>query len=171
MTNPKDLVNNLSLLQWIVLTVVATIATLIKFFWFITRYIRLQYRFARNLRRKIYFLKTSDLKNLQTEKDALGEIKIFNVVDEIKLINNDLNILQKLDSNSVFVVGYDSNFNMYGDLIREACARKIPVIIYAKQGEIQNSEHWKVFNSHICCDVANTTNRILVILLNTLMIA
>lgn len=162
---------DISTLHWIIGILIIVILALIPFFLFIKRYIRLQFRFARNLTRKIYFLKTSDLKNLQTEKDALKDIKIFNIEDDIKSISNDLTVLQKMQKHSAFVIGYDPNFDMYADLIKHACDRKIPVIIFARQGEIQNPEHWKAFNSYICCDIANTTNRILVILINTLMIA
>lgn len=166
----KESLNNASLIHWIIGISLTIILTIGSFLGFIGRFITLQFRFARNLKRKIYFLKITDAKNLQAERDALKQIKIFNVENEIKNISNDLKVLHNIDNHSAFVVGYDPSFRKYDELIKLASDRKIPVIIFAKQGEIKDSKHWDVFNSYICCDVANTTNRILVILLNTLMV-
>jgi len=65
---------------------------------------------------------------------------------------------------------YDKVKQQILSVIDKAESKKIPVIIYAKQGEIKNLEHWEIFNGYIFCDVANTPNRLVIILLNILKI-
>ncbi len=161
-----ELLGSLSLLHWLIVLAVAVLSWLV----YVWRYLKLQYGFARNLKRRVYFLKTSSDKNLQTERDLIKNIGLFNVQDDIKDISGDLKTLQNLKSRSAFIVGYDTNYSLFGELIDEARSKNIPVIIFAKQGEIQNQEHWKAFNGYIYCDVANTSNRLSIILLNVLMI-
>jgi len=157
---------SLSLLHWLVLAGVGVLSWLV-YAW---RYARLQCRLAKNLKRKVYFLKTSSSKNLQVEKDLVKGIGLFSVEDDIKDISENLKPMQNLKSKAAFIVGYDPIYSLYKDLIEEAKRKNIPVIVFSEQGEIQNSEHWKIFNGYIYCDVANTSNRLVVILLNILMI-
>lgn len=161
-----EYIKTLSLVHWI------AIISIIILSWslYIWRYLKLQFRFAKNLKRKIYFLKVSIDKNLQTEKDLIKKIKLFNIEEDIKDISKDLKALQSLNSNAVFIVGYDQKYLLYSNLLTEAKSKNIPVIIFAKQSEIRNQDHWKNFNDYIYCDVANTSNRLSVILLNILMI-
>lgn len=158
---------SLSLIHWLIVLGIA-IASVLVYVW---RYLRLQHSFARNLKRHIYFLQTSDDKNLQTERDLIKKIALFNVERDIKNISKDLKPLQNLNSRAVFVVGYDPQYSLFKELVDEARNKNIPVIIFARQGEIKDLEHWKVFNGYVYCDVANTSNRLAVILLNILMIA
>lgn len=161
-----EYIKTLSLVHWIVIISIIILSWSL----YIWRYLKLQFRFAKNLKRKIYFLKVSIDKNLQTEKDLIKKIKLFNIEEDIKDISKDLKALQSLNSNAVFIVGYDQKYLLYSDLLTEAKSKNIPVIIFAKQGEIRNQDHWKNFNDYIYCDVANTSNRLSVILLNILMI-
>lgn len=158
---------SLSLVHWLIVLGIAIASALV----YVWRYLRLQYGFARNLKRHIYFLQTSDDKNLQTERDLIKKIALFNVEHDIKNISESLKPLQNLHSRSVFIVGYNPTYNLYKELFDEARRKNIPVIIFAKQSEIKEAEHWKVFNGYVYCDVANTSNRLTVILLNNLMIA
>ncbi len=133
------------------------------------RYFSIQIRFAKNLRRKIYFLKTSDKKSLQTQKGKIKNLKLFDVKEEIKDISNSLDVLQTLKDNAVYIVGYDKNYQNYEKLFERARSKNIPIILFAKHGEIQK-ESWDLINEYIYCDVANTTNRLAIILLNILKI-
>lgn len=161
-----EFIGTLSLMHWLIIIGVALLSWLL----YIWRYLRLQFRFAKNLKRKVYFLKTSDDKGLQTEKDLIKKIKLFNVENDIKDISVDLKVLQNLKSNAVYVVGYNSDYSLYDNLLSEAKNKNIPIIIFARQGEIKEAKHWASFNGYICCDVANTSNRLLIILINILMI-
>ena len=165
--NIWNMLESLSLVHWLIVLGIAIASALV----YVWRYLRLQYGFARNLKRHIYFLQTSDSKNLQTERDLIKKIALFNVEQDIKNISADLKPLQNLHSRAVFVVGYDPEYSLFKELVDEARSKNIPVIIFAKQGEIKDPEHWKVFNGYVYCDVANTSNRLAVILLNILMIA
>ncbi len=170
MTNLNDfwiLLGHISLFQWIVGIISSVFFGFAIYVW---RYIRIQWRFMRNLKRKVYFLKTSNDKILQTEKDLIKKIELFNVESDIKDITNDIKVTQGLDKNAVYIVGYNKDYKNYKKLVDKASDKNIPVIIFAKQGEIRESEHWDVFNSYIYCDVANTSSRLAVILMNTLII-
>ncbi len=138
-------------------------------FIYLLRYIKSQWRFGRNLRRKIYFLKTSDDKNLQTQKDKLNSLGLFNLEKDIKDISSKLDVLQNLKNNAVYIVGYDEGYS-YKQLFSRAVSMSIPVLIFANSGEIKKEEHWDLFNSYVYCDIANTTNRLAIILLNILKI-
>ncbi len=165
--NIWNVLGSLSLIHWLAVLGVAVISGLV----YVWRYLRLQYGFACNLKRRVYFLKTSTSKNLQTERDMIRRISLFNIEDDIKDVSQDLKPLQNLRSRAAFVVGYDSEYSRLGELVNEARSKNIPVIIFAKQGEIKKPEHWEVINGYIYCDVANTSNRLAIILLNMLMIA
>lgn len=167
MTKIWESIGMLSLVHWIIIISVAILSWLL----YIWRYLKLQFRFVKNLKRKVYFLKTSDDKNLQTEKDLVKKIKLFNVENDIKDISKNLKVLQNLKSNAAFIVGYNPSYSLFGDLLSEVKNKNIPIIILARQGEIKDQNHWESFNGYIYCDVANTTNRLSIILLNILMIA
>ncbi|MBU1730082.1 hypothetical protein KJ557_00790 [Patescibacteria group bacterium] len=161
-----EFIGALSLVHWLIIIGIATLSWLL----YIWRYLRLQFRFAKNLKRKVYFLKTINNGSLQTEKDLIKKIKLFNVENDIKDISEDLKVLQNLKSNAVYIVGYNPEYLLYDKLLSEAKNKNIPIIIFARQGEIKKPEHWISFNGYICCDVANTSNRLLIILTNILMI-
>ncbi|MCI5207961.1 MAG: hypothetical protein D3910_04035 [Candidatus Electrothrix sp. ATG2] len=142
------------------------ILTFFVLFW---RYIRVQWRFGKNLRRKIYFLKTTGEKPLTSELDSLHKLKMFNLVEDIKDISVSIKNLQALETNAVYIVGYSEQYDKYDKLIQSAENFRIPIIFFANFEEI-TKEHRALFNDSIFCDVANTTRRLAIILLNTLKI-
>ncbi len=155
-----ELLGHISLLCWIITIILS--GTLL-YFW---RYIKSQFVFGKNLKRKIYFFKTADDKNLQTQKDKLKSLKLFNIEDDIKDISKKIDVLQNLKDDAVYIVGYNNKYN-YKDLFDKAENKKIPILIFAYPKEIKD---WSLFNNYIYCDVANTTNRLVIILLNILKI-
>lgn len=163
----KEFLENISLIHWIV---VGIVTALIPFLIFIRKYILLQFRFANNLRRRIYFLRLEDSASLVSERDLVGKTKLFNVEKDIYKVSDDPKVLQLMERHSLFVIGYDAKYRKYKELIDKAQENNTPIIIYAKQGEIKNSSHWKLFNNYIYCDVANTSSRLTVIILNTMYI-
>lgn len=132
------------------------------------KWIKLEFRFGKNLKRKVYFLKVSELKTLQTQKDKIKNLKLFNLEEDIKDISKKLDVLQNLKDNAVYIVGYDPEYD-YKKLFEKAESKNIPILIFANQGEIKKD--WDLFNGYIYCDIANTTNRLVIILLNILKIA
>jgi hypothetical protein len=158
---------NLSLLHWLI-ALILIIGGFVIYFW---KWIKLQFRFGKNLKRKIYFLKLSNDKNLETEKDQIRNLALFNIEDEIKDISKDTKNLQNFKKDAVYIIGYNKNKDseFYNNLITEAKINKIPVIIFAQQREIKE-EHWHIFNGYVYLDIANTTNRLAIILLNILKI-
>ena len=156
---------NIALLHW-----VATVLVLLSsFFLYFRRYIQVQLRFGNNLRRKIYFLKTSEKKTLQSERDSLCKLKVFNIVEDIKDISESIKNLQALDKNAVYIIGYSEQYDKYSQLIQSAENARIPIIFFANFEEI-TKEHRTLFSDSIFCDVANTSRRLTIILLNTLKI-
>ena len=89
---------------------------------------------------------------------------------DIYTVSDDPKVLQLMEKHSLFVIGYDANYSKYKELIDKAQENNTPIIIYAKQGEIKDSKHWDLFNNYIYCDVANTSSRLTVTILNTMYI-
>jgi cell division protein FtsX len=167
MNNIISGLEKIAFVHWVAVLLVAVSG----FLFYLWRYVKVQWRFGKNLRRKIYFIKTSEEKKLKLERDSLVKLKTFNLVEDIKDISISIKDLQALDRNAVYVVGYSSQYSAYKELVDSAKHDNIPIIIFADQGEIKpESGHWKIFNDYIYCDVANTTNRLAIILLNTLKI-
>lgn len=163
----KEFIENISLIQWIIGGI---ITALIPFLIFIRKYVILQFRFANNLRRKIYFLRLEDSAPLISERELISKTKLFNVEKDIYTVSDDPKVLQLMEKHSLFVIGYDASYSKYKELIDKAQENHTPIIIYAKQGEIKDSKHWDLFNNYIYCDVANTSSRLTVIILNTMYI-
>ena len=136
---------------------------------YIWKFLYIQFRFAKNIKKKIYFFKTSDKNNMQTEKDLIKEIEFFNVISDIKDISSSTKAVQNCSKDAVYIVGYSAEYGHYKELIKFAQSHGIPIIIFAKQGAIQEG-HFKFFNEYIYCDVANTSARLAMILMNILMI-
>lgn len=97
-------------------------------------------------------------------------MKLLKIEKDIKDISESISKLDNLKSNAVYIVGYDENYDKFSDIIEYARRYKNPIVIFAKQWEIKNSDHRDVFNSYIYCDIANTPNRLSIILLNILKI-
>ena len=154
-----------------IISILVGIIALISISIYAWRYLKSQFKFIKNLKRKIYFLKTSNVLNLQAEKGYIKKVGLFNIDDQIKDVSNDYNFrtLQSLKSNAVYIVGYDKNYQSYKSLLRKAESSNIPILILSKPNEV-TAEHFEFFNSYIYCDVANTTNRLVVMLLNMLKI-
>lgn len=158
---------NISLLTKIYSIVIFIFGGSLVYFW---RYLKAQIKFWKNLKRKVYFLKTSANKDLQNEKDLISNIELFNIENEVKDIGNNINKLDNLLINAVYIVWYDEEYSKYSELIGYARNKRIPVIIFANQWEIKKSENWNLFNGYIYCDIANTPNRLSVIILNIMKI-
>lgn len=133
------------------------------------KYLRTEFQFAKNLKRKIYFLKTSKEESLQTEKDTIKNLRLFNIEEEIKDISNGEKPLENFKGNVVYIIGYKKGYRHYEPILKCAMDNKIPVIIFAKPQEIDEKD-LAIFDKHIYCDVANTTTRLAIVLLNILRI-
>ena len=94
---------------------------------------------------------------------------MFNVVEDIKDISISIKDLHALERNAVYIIGYSKQYDQYNELIQLAENLKIPIIFLAKFEEIIQ-EHRLLFNDSMFCDVANTSRRLAIILLNTLKI-
>ena len=110
----KEFIENISLIQWIIGGI---ITALIPFLIFIRKYVILQFRFANNLRRKIYFLKLEDSAPLISERELISKTKLFNVEKDIYTVSDDPKVLQLMEKHSLFVIGYDANYSKYKELI------------------------------------------------------
>ena len=163
-----DILSSISLVRGIGITVATLAGVFSIYFW---RYLKGQLKLGKNLKRKIYFLTTSNVISLQAEKDNIKEIGLFNIENETKDISDGLKELQPLDKRAVYIVGYDENYGnkKYKDLINRVENNGIPIIIFSGREKITPKD-WEVFRSYIYCDIANTTNRLAILLLNMLNI-
>lgn len=168
MNDLKSWLENMTLIYKVIAIVFS--GGILTFFFYFWKYIKVQWRFGRNLKREVYFLRTSDEKDLEAERRLLKKLNIFNISEGVVSISSSRKDIENLDKHAVYIIGYSSQYPAYKDLFESARYSKIPIIIFANQGEIKNSEHWKIFNEYIYCDVANTTNRLSIILLSTLKI-
>ena len=78
---------------WWLLGLLITVISFMFVYW---KYLRTELRFAKNLKRKIYFLKTSEEKTLQTEKGTIKNLRLFNIEEEITDISNGAKTIAKL---------------------------------------------------------------------------
>ena len=72
-------------------------------------------------------------------------------------------------SNIVYIIGYKKEYGHYKSILKYAMDNKIPVIIFAKPQEIDKKD-LEIFDEYIYCDIANTTTRLAIVLLNILRI-
>ena len=116
----------------------------------------------------IYFLKSSNDKIMQAQRDRLKSLG-FNCVDDIKDIsNNKLDVLQNLRDNAVYIVGYSDDYD-YKKLLDVAKHKKSCIIFFAHLGEIKRVENLELINDGINnCDVAHTMNGLATSLSNLL---
>ena len=163
----SEFLTNLSLFHWAFFVFFASSLAFFCWFW---KFIKIQIRFGKNLKRTVYFLMTSEAKKLDTEKNTLNKLEIFNLDKEVKDISINDKVLQTVKKNAVYIVGYDNEYDKYVDLFATARNTMIPIIVFANPGEIKKKEHWDIFNGYIYCDVANTTNRIAMILMSMMKI-
>ncbi|MCP4119564.1 MAG: hypothetical protein GY737_30020 [Desulfobacteraceae bacterium] len=159
--------SQLSLSHWLLVVFLPGATGFFVYFW---KYLKAQFRFGRNLKRNVYFLKTSEAKKLSVEKNTLAQLKLFNLDPEIKDIAENLKELQLFKKQAVYIVGYDAKYDKYKELFDRARPANIPILILANPGEITSREHWNIFNGYIYCDVANSANRTGIILMGMMQI-
>jgi hypothetical protein len=155
---------NLSLLQWILFSLLPVGIIVITTF---QRYIRSQFKFAQNLRRRIYFFSTPG-KNMQKQKDNLKYLSYLKVDSEIREYENNTSQFQRLDKNSVFIIGYSEDLNLEA-ILQYSSDNNIPVLLFAEPGEVKRD--WQKIGGHMLCDVVNSTSRLSIILLDFLRIS
>jgi len=134
---------------------------------FLRLFFRKEIRLFRNLKRKVYLLKTGTA-TLETEREMLNKNGLFIVNDRV-LDLIDTNILQTLESFAVFVIGYSSTCTSYQTIVDHAKASNIPIIVLAKPTEI-TPEHMAIFQQYIYFEMCNSPARLLTIIFNLSLI-
>ncbi len=135
---------------------------------FLRLFFRKEIRLFRNLKRKVYLLKTGTA-TLETEREMLNTNGLFVVNDRILDLTNDTNTLQTLEKFAVFVIGYSSSCANYQIIVDRAKASNIPVIVLAKPTEI-TPEHMAIFQQYIYFEMCNSPARLLTIIFNLSLI-
>jgi len=135
------------------------------YFW---RYIRLQIRIARNLKRRVYFLESAHSRKIEIEQDSVYDLHLFNIDEEIKDISYDVQSLQSLKNRLAYVVGYEQEYN-YHALFDGARRSRTPIIIIADGDEITDKARL-LFDSYLYCDVATNSRELKAALLEALYI-
>ncbi len=135
---------------------------------FIRLFFRKETRLFRNLKRKVYILKTGTA-SLETEREMLNKNGLFVVNDRVLDLTNDANTLQTLENFAVFVIGYSSVYTNYQTMVDHAKVANIPVIVLAKPTEI-TSEHMAIFQQYIYFEMCNSPARLLTIIFNLSLI-
>lgn len=166
-----EALGNISLLDWVVrgfmIPIVLVTVGVLKH---LIRYAKIQFYFANNLKRKVYFVTLTGKKNLQAEREHLRRMGIFNIDAEIKdLTGGDLRFLSLADRHSAFIIGYESSFPKFKELIDFTITNNIPTIIVAGHNEL-NEEDKNLVNKSLYCDVVNSLSRLAIVLMNIFMI-
>ena len=134
---------------------------------FLRLFFRKEIRLFRNLKRKVYILKTGTA-TLETEREMLNKNGLFTVDDRV-LDLTDTNTIQTLENFAVFVIGYSSIYANYQTIVDHAKASNIPVIVLAKPTEII-AEHMTIFQKYIYFEMCNSPARLLTIIFNLSLI-
>lgn len=137
-------------------------------FAFLRFFSRKEIRLFKNLKRRIYLLKTGAA-TLETEREMLNKNGLFVVNDRVLDLNNDTNLLQTLDDFSVLVLGYSDSYINYQSIVDHAKSRNIPIIVLANPGEIKE-QHAAIFRQNIYFEMCNTSARLLTTIFNLSLI-
>jgi len=135
---------------------------------FLRLFFRKEIRLFRNLKRKVYLLKTGT-STLETEIELLNKNGLFFVNDRILDLTQNSNAVQTLEKFAVFVVGYSNTYTDYKTVVDHAKAQNIPVIVLAKPTEITN-EHMAIFQQYVYFEMCNSPARLLTIIFNLSLI-
>lgn len=126
--------------------------------------IRKEIRLFKNLKRKIYLLKTGS-SNLEAEKELLNENGLYDVHNTILDLSSEIKSLQTTKVFSVFVIGYSKGYLNYQGILNVAKSKNIPVIVLAKSNEI-SQDHMNIFQEYIYFEMCNTSARLLTTIFN-----
>lgn len=142
-----------------------SVATYYTFLWL---FFRKEIRLFRNLKRKVYLLKTGT-STLETEIEMLNKNGLFFVNDRVLDLTPDANAVQTLEKFAVFVIGYSNTYANYKTIVDHAKAQNIPVIVLAEPGEITD-EHMPIFKQYVYFEMCNSPARLLTIIFNLSLI-
>ena len=135
---------------------------------FLRLFFRKEIRLFKNLKRKVYLLKTG-LATLETERQMLNKNGLFIVNDRVLDLMNDTATLQTLEGFAVFVIGYSDTYNNYQTIVTHAKTANIPIIVIAKPAEITVA-HMAIFQEYIYFEMCNSPARLLTIIFNLSLI-
>lgn len=135
---------------------------------FLRLFFRKEIRLFRNLKRKVYLLKTGT-STLETEIELLNKNGLFSVNDRVLDLTQNAEAVQTLEKFAVFVVGYSSAYMDYKTLVDHAKAQNIPVIVLAEPREITD-EHMPIFKQYVYFEMCNSPARLLTIIFNLSLI-
>lgn len=135
---------------------------------FLRLFFRKEIRLFKNLKRKVYLLKTGT-STLETEIEMLNKNGLFLVNDRVLDLTQNATALQTLEKFAVFVIGYSNTYTDYKAVVDRGKAKNIPVIVLAKPTEI-TSEHMAIFQRYIYFEMCNSPARLLTIIFNLSLI-
>jgi len=135
---------------------------------FVYFFFRKEIRLFKNLKRKIYLLRTG-AGDLQTERELFLANGLFDVYTNVIDLKEGVKLLQTLKSYSVFVIGYSKGYPFYKEILDHSVPKKIPVIVIAKPGEII-PEHMTIFQKYVYFEMCNTSARLLTTVFNLSLI-
>lgn len=135
---------------------------------FLRLFFRKEIRLFRNLKRKVYLLKTGT-STLETEIEMLNKNGLFFVNDRVLDLTQNAVTLQTLEKFAVFVIGYSSTYTDYRTVVDHAKTQNIPIVVLAKPTEI-TPEHMAIFQQYIYFEMCNSPARLLTIIFNLSLI-
>ncbi len=139
-------------------------------FVFLRFFFKKEIRMFRNLKRKVYLLKTNQ-DALETEMEMLNKNGLFSKVERVYDISAGLDQLQTFEDFAIYVAEYSGSYEFYPDLVATAKVKKIPLIILAKPENRISSEHMSKFQQHIYFEMCNSSARLLTLLLNLALVS
>ncbi|MBE9053080.1 hypothetical protein IQ243_22175 [Nostocales cyanobacterium LEGE 11386] len=113
-----------------------------------------------NLQRKIkvFYPPYENNKEMEVEFEEIANNRLFNAdfrTCDIRKINN-------IDSKSLVIIGFGSDFNFFESVYVKATQYKIPIIIYTYgKSRVLEPKHWDVLNRYQWYSVCNTPIRLI----------
>lgn len=134
----KNIAENLSLGQWIILSVLGIIIASYKIFLGIVLFFRREINFQRNLKRPVLIIKPTDAEvrnneskynvpmNMKREINLLKKSQLFSIEGPITADE----VATKIMNHGLIVIGYCEGMGSFQDVLNTVKAKQIPIIIY-----------------------------------------
>jgi hypothetical protein len=146
---------------WLLVVCISLIIAFGVWLWF---FYRKESRLFRNLKRTVYFFHIKDSTcDLEKERNLVDTNGFFTADGAVREFSSS--ILDTISGPSVVVIAYSSKYSDYQRFLESALAKKVPVLIFAKPGEI-NPKHNMLFAEYPYLQVCNYGSRLLTSLFN-----
>lgn len=155
-----DQINRIQNAWALISLLVGCVSLIVAFSIWLWFFYRKESRLFRNLKRKVYFFRikgsTCDLEKERNLVDSNGFFVADAAVREFSSA-----LLDTITGPAVIVLAYSSKFSGYKSFLDSTLAKKVPVIVFARSGEITDVQHRKLFEEYPNLQICNFGSRLL----------